>query len=299
MRRAILERLGNFNVLVGFHVAWTLTALSLPLPACRVVDLGAEEIYQLFCFKFSDVFPKWKTLLVERLTNSLDRRIPAVFCGDGIELYTKGQHDRIAEAYYTVAIWNVLEPSISEQRLRTAVYRIKCAYFLGNAYAHDRDESRLLSKPWSLVDRPHNLPVANLQCDQADILPMLEVAPVSYQRWHGDHSAFLQHCTDMLREWVPRHPTCYDNVPVFGPELECRAMAVDVALPARLITGPAKLLVPWINHHGLFTVSELRRIDPGCSELQSSEGRRLFSCFLDFGLQPAMLATALGGLPRQ
>ena len=35
MRRAILERLGNNNVLVGFHVVWTLTALSLPLPASR------------------------------------------------------------------------------------------------------------------------------------------------------------------------------------------------------------------------------------------------------------------------
>ena len=45
IRRAILERLGNNNVLVNFHVDWTLTALSLPLPACRVKDLGAEEAY--------------------------------------------------------------------------------------------------------------------------------------------------------------------------------------------------------------------------------------------------------------
>ena len=50
----------------------------------------------------------WKTLFVECLTNSLDRRIPAVLWGDGIRLYTKGQHDLIAEAYYTAAIWNVL-----------------------------------------------------------------------------------------------------------------------------------------------------------------------------------------------
>ena len=57
MRRAILERLGNNNMLVGFHVALTLSALSLPLPACCVVDLGAEEAYQLFCFKVSDAFP--------------------------------------------------------------------------------------------------------------------------------------------------------------------------------------------------------------------------------------------------
>lgn len=33
------------QVLVKFHVGWTLTALSLVLPACRVVDLGADEAY--------------------------------------------------------------------------------------------------------------------------------------------------------------------------------------------------------------------------------------------------------------
>ena len=128
---------------------------------------------------------------------------------------------------------------------------------------------------------------------------MLEIAPVPELRWHGDHSAFRQHCTNMLREWGPRPPRCSDDVPVFGPELELCAMAVDVALPARMVSGPAKLLVPWINQHGLLIVSELRRIDLGRSELQSTEGRRLYSCFLDFGLQPAMLATALGGPPRQ
>ena len=127
---------------------------------------------------------------------------------------------------------------------------------------------------------------------------MLEVAPVPDLRWHGDWSAFLQHCTNMLREYSPRPPRCSDDVPVFGLELERCVMAVDVALVARMVSGPAKLLVPWINYHGLFTVSELGRIDPGRRELQSTEGCRLFSCFLDFGLQPAMLATVLGGPPR-
>ena len=75
-------------------------------------------------------------------------------------------------------------------------------------------------------------------------------------------------------------------------------MTVDVALPARMVSGSAKLLVLWINHHGLYTVSELRRIYPGRRELQSTEGRRRFSLFLDFGLQPAMLATALEGPQR-
>ena len=127
---------------------------------------------------------------------------------------------------------------------------------------------------------------------------MLEVASVPDLRWHGDHSAFLHQCTNMLRESGLRQPRCSDDVPVFGPELKRCATAVDVALPARIVSGPAKLLVPWINHHGLFTVNELRRIDPGRRELQFTEGPRLFSCFLDLGLHPAMLATALGGLQR-
>ena len=110
---------------------------------------------------------------MDRLTNSLDRRIPAVFCGEGIELYAKGQHDLIAKAYYTAAIWNIVEPSISAHRLRTAVYRIKCTYSLGNGYALETDWSRLLSKPKSLVDRPRDLPVASLQCDQTDVLSMM------------------------------------------------------------------------------------------------------------------------------
>ena len=118
------------------------------------------------------------TLFLKRLTNSLDRRIPAVFCRNGIELYFKGQHDLITEAYYTATIWNIVEPSISTQRLRTAVHRIECAYSFGNGYALDPDKSRLLLKPISLVDRPRDLPVASLPCDQADVFSMLEVAPI-------------------------------------------------------------------------------------------------------------------------
>ena len=178
MRRAILERLGSNNVLLAINVAWTLTALSLPLFACRVVDFCAKEVYQLFCFKVPSAFPVWKTLFVKRLTNSLDRRILAVFFGDGIELYAKCQHDLIAKAYYTAAIWDILEPRISAHRLRMAVYHIKCAYSLGNGYALDPDESRLLSNPRSLVYRPSDLPVTNLPYDRNDVLAMLKVAPV-------------------------------------------------------------------------------------------------------------------------
>ena len=77
--------------------------------------------------------------------------------------------------------------------------------------------------------------MGSVQCDHADILSMVEVAPVPDLRWNGDHSAFLQHCTNMLREWGPQPPRWSDNVPVYGPELERCAMAVDVALLARMV----------------------------------------------------------------
>ena len=114
-------------------------------------------------------------------------------------------------------------------------------------------------------------------------------------RWHGDHGAFLRQCWEMAREYGTRLPRCSDDIPVYAPELERCDMAVDVALPSQAVTGPAKLLVPWINHHGLFAVRELRELDATQRALQTSDGRRLLSCFLDFVLQPSMLRTALEG----
>lgn len=76
-------------------------------------------------------FLSWTKALAERITNSLDRRIPAVLCRNGIELDRKGLYDPIAEAYYTAAIWNIMAPHVGERRVHPAVYRHKCAYCLG------------------------------------------------------------------------------------------------------------------------------------------------------------------------
>ena len=154
------------------------------------MDLEAEA-YQLFCFMVLNAFQVWMTYFVKRLIISLDRRITAVFSGDGIELFVKSQDDLIAKAYYTATISNILNPSIVAQRLGTAINRVKCAYILGNNYAYDRDESRLFSNPKSLVDRLRDLPLASLQCNQADVLALLKVATVFDLRWHGDHSFVL------------------------------------------------------------------------------------------------------------
>ena len=77
-------------------------------------------------------------------------------------------------------------------------------------YAFDPDGSRVFLKPKSLVDRPHNLPVASLKCDQADILCMLEVTQVPNWRWHGNHNAFVstaQTCSSSGALGHPGDPT--------------------------------------------------------------------------------------------
>ena len=65
----------------------------------------------------------------------------------------------------------------------------------------------------------------------------------------------------MAREYSPKLPRCSNDIPVYAPELKRCNMAVDVALPSQAMTNPAKLLVPWINYHGLSAFRELRELD--------------------------------------
>ena len=194
MRQAILKRLGDNYAIVGFHLGWTLTALNLSLPACRVIDLGAEEAYQLLCFKMASNFSVWKTLLFERLAHFFDRRIPAILYQGGIDLYPKGQHDLIKEAYYTATIWNIVEPAIAAQRLHARIYRLKCAYSLGSGYALELDDLKLLFKSRCLVERLGAVPLASLDCTQAQVLTMHEEAPIPNMSWQGNIEAFLRQC---------------------------------------------------------------------------------------------------------
>ena len=56
MRRYILEHFGD-NVLVGFYLAWTLTAVSMVLYASQVIDLGTKEAFHKLCFKMASEHP--------------------------------------------------------------------------------------------------------------------------------------------------------------------------------------------------------------------------------------------------
>ena len=43
IRRLLFYYLGNNNVVVGWHVGWTVTLIGVALPVSRVVDLGREQ----------------------------------------------------------------------------------------------------------------------------------------------------------------------------------------------------------------------------------------------------------------
>ena len=97
MRRWLFSFLGNNNVLVGFHVSWILTALSLELPGCSVINLGTEKTMQLFCFKMGEVNSAYTKHIAGPLATSFDRRIPAVIFRGGLDIYLKAQYDLLAE----------------------------------------------------------------------------------------------------------------------------------------------------------------------------------------------------------
>ena len=104
MRKFILEHLGSNNVLVGFHLACILTALSLSIPASRAVDLGSVPVFQELCCRKAGDLPAWKDLIMERLTTSFVRRILAVLFCNNVDLYAKELDDPIKEVYHTAAI---------------------------------------------------------------------------------------------------------------------------------------------------------------------------------------------------
>ena len=108
MRAAILSMRGCANFIVGFNFGWTLAALNLVLPGHRVVDLGTEPAFQLWCRSLTVRRSGWRDTFIENMVNSYDRRIPSMF--NDIDLCsTLGQLDSIRKIYYPPSIVNVIQ----------------------------------------------------------------------------------------------------------------------------------------------------------------------------------------------
>ena len=186
MRHHLLRYLSDTNYRVGFHLGWTLTALSLALFASRVVDIGTEDFYQKLCIAMASRLFRWNQLINEQLINYLDRRIPAVLFRDGIDLYRKDSDDIYSEIYYTAAILNIVKPRISEHRMRMAIHRIKTAYCIGVGEGITTEEEPLLTRRVILTENRTKLPVDRLQCNQLEVLSMFKHTPTTQLQWEGD-----------------------------------------------------------------------------------------------------------------
>ena len=89
LRRFILEHLGRNGVLVGFNIGWLLTAVRLPVPAFRVVDLGLEPTFQQFVLQLANDARDFNGFFDVPRRVSFDRRWPAVLfkSGQSIDFY--------------------------------------------------------------------------------------------------------------------------------------------------------------------------------------------------------------------
>ena len=153
-------------------------------------------------------------------SHAFDRRIPAVLFLAGIDLYAKDIDDPIKEVYYTGAIWNIVAGSVAEHRSRFGVYRIKCVYSIGYGDGLTAEKEAPLQR-WIAFDERFRLrPIVSMECAPAEVLSMLQTAPVDKQTWQGDHTPFLKTYTDMVPEWTPTVRPISNDVPVFGDSFE-------------------------------------------------------------------------------
>ena len=294
MRRLLLHYLAANNVLVGFHVGWTLAALELVLPATRVVDLGTEDAFQVWCRHMAAQLPGWKETLVEHLINSYDRRLPAVLFKGGIELRPAGNDDALRETYYTAALWEAVVEEIADLRARPDVYHIKGATPVGAGTGVTVAEGAMLFQHRNLVARADAPDIAELKCEPAKLAEVLEASPVDTLLWGLDmeNDRFLQQCVELAAEGARTLKRIKPWSADFGTHGERCQIAVQVALPSLAVTASANLLLPWINHSSNLTVAELRSINLKEPRLRSRVGCRLITCWLDFAVRPAEFTAA-------
>ena len=300
MRISLLKYLGSRNFLVGFNVGWTLAALNLVLPGHRVVDLGTEDSFQFLCRKMADLNKNFRDVLIDNMRNSYDRRIPAVLVADGLELSdANGQVDPYRETYYTSALWNIVSDRVRHHRESEAVLKIKMMVPVGAGTGPTVDEELLLVNEVSLIRYTPDNMGASLKCTSAELFEILDVSPTEIN-WQGaGNQEFLDKCLEMVRVWAPAtvwkewNGWWYDDA--YGTPKDRCEFAVNLSIPSRVMKDRLQLMVNCINHNSSTSIFELRMRIPqylGYPELRTYIGRRLFTCWLDFGVRREQIKEA-------
>ena len=103
---------------------------------------------------------------------------------------------------------------------------------------------------------------------------------------------FFDKCLGMIEEWANLSLQCEPYISEYGKHQKRCHFAVNLALPSRRVEGNAGLMTQMINHHSGAIIQDLRGINLNEPEIRTDAGRRLFTCWMDFGLQRELVKTA-------
>ena len=303
MRAFLIKLLGSKGVLVGFGLGWLLTAIRLPLPAFRVVELGLESAYQQFVRTLAGSRPDLDGFFKVPMRVGYDRRWPAVLYGDGIDFYPAGGDSVLLESYYTAAIWQAVGKHIIEERARPEIFLVKNSYIFG------------YGDTVSAVEAKH-LQTCNDYCHRA-VGPEGKMVKVNQLKVKGTRDLLQLYEFDLdLRfpltseqlaivfsscEKMSRRVFSMVNIPEFPPpERVWHEQKSQVATWMTLATPSigaldASMIVAWINNHYSRIPSALRTAQQKLPT-HSKAAKYLMVSFIDLALESEWMQTALSQL---
>jgi hypothetical protein len=308
IRSLLLQYMGTDNVLVGFHLNWLLTAVEIPVPATRDIDLGLEPAFQNYVKALdASAGGVYDGFFHLHQRVAFDRRWPAYLMKIG--LYVEGEDDLIHEAYYTAALWQVVGQQVLNGRGRIDTHRVKSIYVVGYGEDPHDEECRLLREEVDLccLDTGDGKSVVSKELavkDEAELMSQCENSGIEVRPAHDKarQQKTRLECLELLdtRELASATSAYSEEFETARPPVRA---ATNIALASLRMPDETKLMVPWINHHGAKSIESIRK------EMTESDGRRikqlranpdnmrLFSCFLDFGVSDELMEDALR--PRQ
>ena len=142
-------------------------------------------------------------------------------------------------------------------------------------------------------------PATELKATEHEVLALLHGAPLDGVGWFGEQTEFLDKCLGMVEEWANLSLQCEPYISDYGKHQERCQFTVNLALPSRRVKGDAGLMTRMINHHSGATIQDLRDINLNEPEIRTYAGRKLFTCWMDFGLRLKLIKTAQPPPPPQ
>ena len=97
----------------------------------------------------------------------------------------------------------------------------------------------------------------------------------------------------MVSEWNSSQIPCDPFISKFEKHQERCQFAVNLALPSLTVEGDSHLMTSCINHHSGSTLKQHRRININEPAIITYSEHKLFTCWLDFGVQTHLIKIAI------